>query len=133
MEEKRQFDRFDPGGDFTGYFELKNEITGQFSNREEFVIKNISVGGFNLLSNYSPNIGRDYRIFVNYDELQHEFEVKIVHSRIFRYLDKQDGFFRPGVVFSHGCQIVFENDRQKSLVLDIIKNECEPPTVNSAE
>lgn len=132
MDEKRQFDRFDPTGDIAGYFELKSELTGEFSNREEFVIKNISVGGFNLLSNYSPNIGRNYQIFVNYGELKHEFEVEIVHSRIFRYLDKHDGFFRPGVIFSHGCQILFENDGQKILVRDIIKNECEPPDLKPA-
>ncbi|MEI6614148.1 MAG: hypothetical protein WCL37_04565, partial [Chrysiogenales bacterium] len=84
METIRKFDRFDPTIPIFGYFELTNEVTGEFRNREEFLIKNISVGGFNLISNYPPAIGNLYQIFVNYGQEKHEFKVKIVHSRILR-------------------------------------------------
>ena len=40
---------------------MTNEVTGEFLNREEFVIKNISMGGINVMSNYPPIIGDSYR------------------------------------------------------------------------
>jgi hypothetical protein len=133
MENKRQFDRFDPVGDIVGYFELKNEVTGQFRNSEEFLIRNISSRGFNLLSNYSPNVGNVYQIFVDYDGKKVEFEIKIVHSRIFRYLKQQESIFRSGVVYSHGCQILSETQTQINLVQDIIQNECQSPDLKPAQ
>lgn len=127
MENKRQFDRFDPVGDIIGYFELKSEVTGQFRNSEEFLVRNISSRGFNLLSNYSPNVGNVYQIFVDYGGKKVEFEIKIIHSRIFRYLNEQESILRSGVVYSHGCQILSETETQKILVQDIIRNECQSP------
>ena len=57
MEQKRKYERFDPAIQINGYFELNKEVTGEFRNREEFLIKNISSKGFNLISNYPPAIG----------------------------------------------------------------------------
>ena len=133
MGDKRQFDRFDPVGDIIGYFELKNEVTGQFRNSEEFLIRNISTRGFNLLSNYSPNVGNIYQILVDYGGRKEEFEIKIIHSRIFRYLNQQESIFRSGVVYSHGCQILSETETQKNIVQDIIQNECQSPAAKPAE
>lgn len=133
MEDNRQFDRFDPAGDIIGYFELKNEVTGQFRNSEEFLIRNISSRGFNLLSNYSPNVGNMYQIFVDYGGRKEEFEIKIIHSRIFRYLNRLESVFRPGIVYALGCQILSETETQKSIVQDIIRNECQSPAPNPDE
>ena len=90
MEATRKFERFDPAIPIIGYFELTKEVTGEFRNREEFLIKNISLGGFNLISNYPPAIGNPYQIFINYGEEKHEFKIKIVHSRILRFQDKPE-------------------------------------------
>jgi hypothetical protein len=85
MEQKRKYDRFDPAIQIKGYFELTKEVTGEFRNREEFLIKNISLGGFNLISNYTPAIGNSYQIFINYGRQKHEFMVNIIYSRILRF------------------------------------------------
>jgi hypothetical protein len=127
METKRKFERLDPVIPIFGYFELINEVTGEFRNREEFLIKNISLGGFNLISNYPPTIGNSYQIFINYGQGKHEFTVKIVHSRILRFQDQPESVFKSGVVYSTGCEIADENAVQKNLVLEIIKNDCAPP------
>jgi len=127
MEVQRKFERFDPAVPIFGYFELTSEVTGEFRNREEFLIKNISVGGFNLISNYPPSIGSSYQIFVNYGLEKHEFKVKIVHSRILRFQDQPESVLRPGVVYSTGCEIAYETTLQKNLVLEIIKNDCGYP------
>jgi hypothetical protein len=127
MDVERKHERFDPAIPIFGYFELINEVTGEFRNREEFLIKNISTGGFNLISNYPPAIGNPYQIFVNYGREKHEFKVKIVHSRILRFQDKPEGVLKPGVVYSTGCEIAEENEVQKNLVLEIIKNDCGNP------
>jgi hypothetical protein len=127
MEVKRKHDRFDPAIPIFGYFELTNEVTGEFRNREEFLIKNISVGGFNLISNYPPVIGNPYQIFVNYGREKHEFRVKIVHSRILCFQNQPESVLKPGVVYATGCEITYENEVQKTLVLEIIKNDCGYP------
>jgi hypothetical protein len=128
MEVKRKHDRFDPTIPIFGYFELTNEVTGEFRNREEFLIKNISMGGFNLISNYPPAIGLPYQIFINYGKEKHEFKVKIVHSRILRFQDRPEGVLKAGVVYATGCEIAEENEDQKTLVLEIIKNDCAYPS-----
>jgi hypothetical protein len=127
MEARRKFERFDPTVPIFGYFELTNEVTGEFRNREEFLIKNISLGGFNLISNYPPVIGNPYQIFVNYGREKHEFKVKIVHSRILRFQDKPESILKPGLVYATGCEAAYENAVQKTLVLEINKNDCGYP------
>jgi hypothetical protein len=131
MEIKRKFERFDPVTPIFGYFELTKEVTGEFRNREGFLIKNIALGGVNLISNYQPVIGDPYQIFVNYGQEIHEFNVKIIHSRILHFLDKPESVLKTGVVYSSGCEIVYKNEAQKNLVLLIIKNDCGyPPPAN---
>jgi len=127
MEQKRKYERFDPAIQINGYFELNKEVTGEFRNREEFLIKNISSKGFNLISNYPPAIGDLYQIFINYGRQKHEFKVNILHSHILRFQDQSEGIFKTGVVYSTGCEIVFENDIQKNLIREIIKNDCSNP------
>jgi len=127
METRRKFERFDPTAPILGYFELTKVVTGEFRNREEFLIKNISVGGFNLISNYPPAIGDPYQVFINYGQEKHEFQIKVAHSRILRFQDLPESVLRPGVVYSSGCEITYENEVQKNLVLEIIKNDCGYP------
>jgi len=127
MEQKRKYERFDLAIQINGYFELNKEVSGEFRNREEFLIKNISLNGFNLISNYAPAIGNPYQIFINYGQQKHEFMVNILHSRILRFQDQPEGIFNPGVVYSTGCEIVSENDPQKNLIREIIKNDCSNP------
>jgi hypothetical protein len=124
MEAERKFARFDPAISIFGYFELTNEVTGEFRNREEFLIKNISVGGFSLISNYPPAIGNPYQIFINYGREKIEFKIKIIHSRILRFQDQPESVLKTGVVYATGCEIADENEVQKNLVLEIIKNDC---------
>ena len=127
MDKERQNIRFDPAVQIVGYFELCNEVTGEFQNREEFIIKNISLGGFNLISNYPPVIENTLRIFINYDKQKNDFMIKVIHSRILRFQDQPDGVLKPGIVYSTGCVILDETETQKDLVLEIIKNDCGYP------
>jgi hypothetical protein len=122
--EVRRFERFDPVAPIFGYFELVRELTGEFPNREMFQVKNVAMGGFNLMSNYPPAIGDIYRIILRYGDDRHEFMIKVIHSRILRFQAEPEGVFRPGVVYSTGCQILFENEFQRQLILGIIQNDC---------
>lgn len=124
MDIERQNIRFDPEVQIVGYFELCNEVTGEFQNREEFVIKNISLGGFNLISNYPPAIENTYKIFIRYGSQKHDYTIKVIHSRILRFQGKADGVLKAGIVYSTGCMIMDETETQKDLVLTIIKNDC---------
>lgn len=120
----RTHERFDPEAPIFGYFELTGEVTGEFLNREEFLVKNLSMGGINVLSNYPPLIGNVYPVLIHYGGEKHAFTVNVVQSRIQRIQKLPEGVFRPGVVYSSGCQILFENDFQKNMVQGIILNEC---------
>lgn len=130
--EVRTAERFDPVTPIFGYFELTNVVTGEFLNREEFIIKNISMSGISVLSNYPPVIGDSYPVLIRYGGDKHSFNIKIVHSRILRFQNLPEGIFRPGVVYATGCQISFENEFQKKLVLRIIMNDCGIPAVADA-
>ena len=128
--EVRQGGRFDPEVPIYGYYELTHEISGEFLNREEFLIKNISLGGANLMSNYPPQVGNSYQVLIRYGGEKHLFTVKIIHSRILRFQRLAEGIFRSGVVYSTGCQILFENEFQKNLILGIIRNDCGTPALS---
>jgi hypothetical protein len=127
MFKERQHIRFDTISEISGYFGCINELTGGFPSNEEFIVKNISLGGFNLISNYQPAIGNDYQIFINYQGKKFAFAVKIVYARVFHFQTESAGILKPGVVFSIGCQIYFLNEVQKNLLMDIIRNKCGYP------
>jgi hypothetical protein len=125
---ERDSERFDPVTPIFGYFELTNEVMGEFLNREEFLIKNVSPGGISIVSNYPPAIGNIYPVFIHYGGEKHAFSLRIVHSRILRFQIQPEGIFRVGVVYASGCQILFEDDSQMQLILGIIQNDCSIPT-----
>lgn len=127
MEIKRRFERFEPLAPISGYFALTSEVTGEFANREEFLLKNISPASLNLISNFPPVVGSSYQVFINYGREKHEFAVRIIHSRILRFQEQPEKVFKSGVLYSSGCEIIYENDGQKTLVLAIIKNDCTSP------
>lgn len=122
--EARMYERLDPETPIYGCIELTHEVTGEFLNREDFMLKNISLNGVNLLSNYSPLIGNIYPVLIHYGGDKHAFTLRIVHSRILRFQDRPEGIFRPGVVYATGCQFIFDNEFQKKLISVIIQNEC---------
>jgi len=125
--EIRQNGRFDPESLIYGYFELVNDVTGEFLNREEFLVKNISMSGVNFMSNYPPLINNSYQVLIHYGGEKHLFSVQIIHSRILRFQREPEGIFRSGVVYATGCQFLFENEFQKNLIAGIIRNECAVP------
>ena len=124
MFKERAHIRFDTVDEVSGYFGCINDLTGGFADNERFMVKNISLGGFNLISNYQPAIDNDYQIFINYQEKKFAFAVKVVYTRVFRFQTDLESILKPGIVFSIGCQIQFENDSQKNLLMDIIRNKC---------
>jgi hypothetical protein len=127
MFKKREHLRFDTVSEVSGHFGCINELTGGFPSNEGFIVKNISLGGFNLISNYQPAIDTDYQIFVNYQEKKFAFAVKVVYAQVFRFQTDADCVLKPGIVFSIGCQIHFNNEAQKNLLMDIIRNKCGYP------
>jgi len=124
MDERREHRRFDPAGEIVGYFHLKTELTGEFPDRHEFVIKDISLRGFHVQSNFSPLIGQTYPVYIKYPFQKNEFEIIIIHSHIARIEEQANGVLKPGPVFSIGCQIIYVSEAQKSLIQKIIDTEC---------
>ena len=102
-------------------------MTGEFLNREEFLIKNISMGGFNLISNYPPIIGDSYRSLIRYGRRKarlhrqdHPFPHPALPGPAGRDFPARGGL-------CHRLPDPFQNDFQKNLILGIIQNECGIP------
>jgi|GEM_PF-513326 len=139
IDEKRLYNRFDPAIEISGFFELSTEVRGEFRNREEFIIKDISVGGFNLVSSFSPVINAEHSIVIHYRDNSHIFTIRIAFIHIQEFLVESKGILRSGPVFSIGCEIKYDNEQQREMVVDIIKNDCifpktiEPPEENSPD
>lgn len=127
MFKEREHIRFNIVSAISGYFGCINDLTGGFPGNKEFIVKNISLGGFNLISNHQPAIGNDYQILINYLEKKFAFAVKIVYARVFRFQIDSESVLKPGIVFSIGCQTYVQNEVQKNLLMDIIRNKCGYP------
>jgi putative PIN family toxin of toxin-antitoxin system len=123
-KEKRKHRRFNFKDDVLGYFQLKADIEGSFKNYEKFLLYNISLGGFNLLSNYSPEIGSKYLVQIEIEEKRVPFEVEIVHTQVSKMIESSETIFKPGTIYSIGCKIIFLNDEQKDNILFLIRNKC---------
>jgi hypothetical protein len=127
MIKQRRHIRFDTISDVVGYFGSAKEVTGEFPNRGSFMVKNISLGGFNLISNFQPTVGDSYQVLINYNDAKYEFVVNIIFSNILRFQMEPAGILDPGVVFSVGCEIHYHNEAQKNLIMEMIKNNCGYP------
>ncbi len=126
MQENRQHARYVPVTPIPGFYELSGEVLGEFRNREAFQVRNISLGGFSLVSNHAPVIGEPCPIVVHYGGARHEFDVRIVHSRILRFQAAAEGILRAGIVYATGCEILHGNRDQEALIRQIIRDDCRP-------
>ena len=125
MSERREHPRYGVKDKVAGHFVLKEKVRGHFPNYEKFDLINISSGGFKLFSNFSPIIGTSYQI--TFDEVVEkiQFDIRILHSSIDRFLSEQEDIFNAGAVFSIGCKVTRINSSQKEFIRDLIKNKCE--------
>ncbi len=127
MDDNRQAPRFDTTSDIVGRFEIEREVQGQFRNLEAFVIKNISVGGFCLLSNHAPTIGQVHQITIQYENKIYDFGIKVLHSSIHEFLSWGNDVMKAGIVYALGCKVVSGMETQEVLALKIIGNDCAKP------
>lgn len=119
----------EPEPAWPGHFALANEVTGEFLNQEEFRVKDIAMGGFLLLSNYSPLIGESYEVRIRYGGGSHPFRLQVVNSRLACIQGRPKGVIKAGMVYAISCRILFESEFQKKLVLTIIQNDCGLPVI----
>lgn len=124
MVERRRESRFNPLYELVGSFNLKNEITGSFQNKEKFIVRNISLRGLNIISNFSPRKGSHYSIVIEYEGRLQEFEIKVVYSNIAYLESEKRSIIRPGMVYSSGCFFHNVKNIHTNLLLSIIKEQC---------
>jgi hypothetical protein len=124
MVERRKEPRFDPLFELVGSFFLKDEITGSFKNEEKFIVKNISLRGINIISNFLPKKGTHYSIFLEYEGQKQEFEIKVIHSNIAYMEPQKRSIIKPGMVYSSGCFFQNVKNIHTNLLLVIIKEQC---------
>ena len=122
--EKRKHRRYNFKEDVLGFFQLQDDVSGSFKNFEKFLVHNISLGGFNLLSNYSPDIGSTYPISVEKEKGKIQFDIQVVYTRIHKMTNQKEKIFNPGTIYSIGCKIGFLDEEQKEYIIFLIRNKC---------
>lgn len=122
MSERRKNGRFALPKDMTGFFQYQE--SNQYCDLDvaSFVIKDIGYGGANLISNFLPDIGREYTLTIAGRRGDISLPVQVVYSNIFDFLTDEDGIFRPGIVYSIGCRIMDMDEKQKSLIKYFIQD-----------
>ena len=125
MIERRKEKRTDFVIKITDYFDLLTEVKGHFKNREPFILKNVSLGGFSLISTYLPDIGPDELVYMEKEGGMIEFAVQIIHANIVQFKTDRLDVFKPGILYSIGCKIKDLSDVQKEYIKHQIINKSD--------
>ena len=125
MEDRRKNKRYDFEIKATDFFGLKTEVKGHFDNEEPFVLKNVGMGGFNIISNYLPDIGTEEVVYIKNEEKLLDFRAKIIYANIIRFTTDKEEIFKPGILYSIGCQIKNLNDDQKEYIRFLIQKKSD--------
>jgi len=102
-------------------YKLKNGPTGMKYGK--FVIKDIGFGGVNLVSNYEPDIGSDFRINIERYGRSLKLSIKVIYSNIMKFSTNNEGIFDPGIIYTIGCKIKQVNSKQRECIKHLIKNQ----------
>jgi len=119
--EKRRSERID----------AMNEMKGKLYNVVNFLVRNISREGLNLVSNFQPVIGSSYKIFLfnTSDNSQQDFEIEINRAQVEAFDPKKFAALEPGLLFSIGASFANQDEKRMDFLAHFLKkrsNTLEP-------
>jgi hypothetical protein len=117
--EKRKSDRFN----------ALEEMKGKLYNVVNFLVKNISKDGLNLISNFQPIIGSTYKMFLfnTNDSSQQDFEIEINRAQVESFNAKEYAPLSPGLLYSIGASFKNLNEKQQEFLTRFLKNKSVNP------
>jgi hypothetical protein len=110
-------------------FNALNEIKGKLFNVVNFLVKNISLEGINLISNFQPVIGSGYKIYLFNvkDGTQLDFEIEINRAQVESVNAQKYAALSPGLLYSIGASFKNPNEKQQQFLARFLKNKSANP------
>jgi hypothetical protein len=110
-------------------FNALNEMKGKLYNVVNFLVKNISKEGLNLISNFQPIIGSSYKIFLfnTTDGSQQDFEIEINRAQVESFNAKKYAALSPGLLYSIGASFNNLNEKQLEFLTRFLKKKSANP------
>lgn len=125
MQERRKNGRFALPSDIIGNFLFKSNGKAHVRRDEKFIVKDIGFGGFNVVSNFSPEIGSVYVINIEKKKSRLKFEVQVIFSNIMKFMTDKESIFKPGILYSIGCKIKGMENFQRQCIKYLIQNKSD--------
>jgi len=106
-------------------FNALDEMKGKLYNVVNFLVKNISKDGVNLISNFQPVIGSTYKIFLfnTTDNNQQDFEIEINRAQVEAFNAKKYGALSAGLLYSIGASFKNPNEKQLEFLIRFLKKK----------
>lgn len=106
-----------------------NEMKGKLYNVVNFLVKNISKEGLNLISNFQPVIGSSHKIFLfdTSNDSQLDFEIEINRAQVESFNAQKYSALAPGLIYSIGASFVKPNEKQLEFLTRFLKNRSADP------
>ena len=110
-------------------FNVLNEMKGKLYNVLNFLVKNISKEGLNLISNFQPIIGSSHKIFLfnTTDGSQQDFEIEINRAQVESFDAQKYALLSPGLIYSIGASFNNLNEKQLEFLTRFLKNKSANP------
>lgn len=110
-------------------FNVLNEMKGKLYNVLNFLVKNISKEGLNLISNFQPIIGSSHKIFLfnTTDGSQQDFEIEINRAQVESFDAQKYALLSPGLIYSIGARFNNLNEKQLEFLTRFLKNKSANP------
>lgn len=101
------------------------EMKGKLYNVLSFLVNNISIDGINLVSNFQPVIGSQYKIYLiqNRDGSQQDFEIEITRAEVAAFDSKKYPTLDPGLLFSIGARFQPLDQKQREFLVSFLKEK----------
>jgi hypothetical protein len=110
-------------------FNALNEMKGKLYNVVNFLVKNISKEGLNMISNFQPVIGSNYKIYIfnTTDSSQQNFEIEINRAQVESFNAKKYAALSPGLLYSIGASFNNLNEKQLEFLTQFLKKKSAGP------
>jgi hypothetical protein len=110
-------------------FNALDEMKGKLYNVVNFLVKNISKEGLNLISNFQPVIGSAHKIilFNTTNDSQQDFEIEINRAQVESFNAKKYAALSPGLLYSIGARFYNLNEKQLEFLTRFLKNKSASP------
>lgn len=100
-------------------YRVQRMVRGKLYNVVHFQVHDISLEGINIISNFQPTVGETYSIFIQHGGTARELKIAIVRAEVAGFLDRDDGCFAAGTLFSIGARFSQADLAGNEFLLDL--------------